>query len=396
MIYSKKLYGGKRKMKKVIALLLALMMCVSILAACGGGEEPPSTPADPPAEQDKEPEKAPEPEAKKDPEPEPAGDGRITIKSDEWGDISFIVPDNGNYELLLAEPGQDSLEVIGKELHGQRIDFPYQQMTYQKAFITGNGFDILIGYKDLLADNTHSWPTYNMMVSTWNRPNEVTYGGLNGFGYRWDFYIFAFPAITQYGIRFVHIFPHLPDGDDEFKTSQMKDLTDEIMELPEIHVILDSLEFGGEFINEPRFETEPIDGKHVTITPVDGWEFTTTEPGLAHFKLKNYSIEARSSNSSYAEIVIRTGDGSRPLKDLIEDAKGATSNKDIEQLDNIKINDQTYILFLVPNTPKYLLYTSLESGVLDLDKGGHIWIDILYLEDISSAIPMLESITLNQ
>jgi len=381
----------KRKMKKTIAILLALMMCVSILVACGGKEEPKpeSAPADPPAEQEKEPEKTTEPA----PEPEPAADGKITVTSDEWGDISFIVPDNGNYELILAEPGQESLEIIGTELHGQRIDFPYQQMTYQKAFITGNGFDILIGYKDLLADRTHSWPTYSMMVNTWNRPNEVTYGGLDGFGYRWDFYILAFPAITQYGMRLVHIFPHLPDGADEFSSGQMKDLTEEIMNLPEVHLILDSLEFSGEFISEPRFETEPIDGKHMTINPVDGWEFTTTEANLAHFKLKNYVIDTSSSNSTYAEIVIQTGDGARPLSDIIEDSKGASSNKGIEQLDNIKIKSQEYIVFNVPDTPKYILFSSPESGVLDLDMGGHVKIEILYIDDISLAMPMLESIT---
>ena len=381
-------------MKKTIAILLALMMCVSFLAACGGGEpEPESAPADPPAQQEDEPEK--EPEKTPAPAPEPAEDGRITISSDEWGDISFVVPDNGDYELLLAEPGQGSLELFDRKLHGQDLYDPYQWMTYQKAFITGDGFDILIGYKDLMEDPNNSKQTFGMTINKWYQPDEVTYDGLDGFGFMKDFYILAFPAITQFGMRLVHIFPHLPDGADEFERNQMEELAKEIVDLPEIHVILDSLKFDGEFISEPRFETEPIEGKLVTVTPTDGWEFSDVDMTfLSAFTLVKEGL-GNTFARPYGEIVIITKSTGVPLKEYIEDIKSVSSNEGIEQLDNVTINNQEFLLFHVPKISKFLFLTSPKNGVLDLDMVGHIDIEVNFVDDYNVAMKMLESIIVN-
>ena len=379
-------------MKKTIAILLALMMCVSILVACGGKEEPQPAPTDPPAEQENEPEKTPEPA----PEPQPAEEGRITISSDEWGDISFVVPDNGNYELLLAEPGQDSLELFEKEIHGQKLNYPDQRMTHQKALITGDGFDILIGYLDLLEDTNNSWPTFGMTVRSWYQPDEVTYGGLEGFGYTRDFYMLAFPAITQFGIRMVYILPQLPDDADEFESYQMRDLTGEIIDLPDIYVILDSLEFDGEMISEPRFETEPIVGDLVTVTPTDGWEFSYVDKlSLSVFNLEKEGISNDGSSATYGLIEALVVNYGKSLREVVEDKKGSSSNAEMVQLDNATTNNQEFLVFHIPNRYEFILLTSPESGVLDLDMGGYIELKISFVDDYKVAMKMVESIIVN-
>jgi len=380
-------------MKKTLAILLALMMFVSILTACGGEEAPPPD-LNPPREQDKTPDKTPEPV--KTPEPPPPDDGRTTISSAEWGNISFIVPDTGEYELLLAEPGQDSLELFERNVHGQSLEEAIHRMTYQKAFITGDGFDILIGYKDLVADDYNFYQTYGMTENYWSRADKVTYDGLEGFAQMRYFYILAFPAVTQYGLRLIHIFPHLPEGADSFGRGEMEELAKELVDLPEIHVILDSLEFSGEMINEPRFELQSSKGDLVTVTPTDGWELSKRDNGVTAWALKKEGIGNGNFGRTYGEITVFTLSAGRTLKELIESRERSSSFRDMVQLDNIMINNQEFLVFSVPGlSTRFTFLTSKEIGVLDLDMAGYIEIEIFYVDDYNDALPMLKSITIN-
>jgi len=389
-------------MKKAIALLVALMMCISILAACGGGDpEPEPAPKDPGSEATKEPEKSPEPSKSPEPvkspepDPEPVDDGRITISHEIFGDISFIVPADGNYELLLAEPGQDSLELFDNDIRGQSLTAPYSKMTYQKAFISGDGFDILIGYKDLLGDTRNDRPTYDMTVNDWTERVEVNSGGLIGYSNMWFFYILAFPATTQYGMRLAYVIPHVPDGGEKFDRGKMRDFALKVMDTPEPFLILDSLEFSGEKFNETRYETEPFEGKIITVAPKDGWEFNETGFLLNSFNLIKEGIGNTTAAKPFGEITIFTETAGKPLKEIIEDRKGSSTHAGLEQIDNITINGQEYLLFYSTERSKFMMFTSPESGVLDLNMVGYIQIEVKWIDDINLALPMLESITFN-
>jgi len=379
-------------MKRTIAILLALMMCMSILTACGGGEVAPEpTPKQEETTEPVQEESIPEPE----PEPEPTETqgNQFTVSHEGFGSIGFSVSDE-SLEVILAEPDQESLELFEGDTNGSRAKWA-DQIQYQKAVISGDDFVIVIGFTDYYNAPGSLYKTYGMLArlmqgSRTDDPS-VLYGGLEGFNWTNNYYTMAFPATSQFGGRQIFVSPSFP-GVEDLDRNELKELTEELMERPDINAILDTLTFDGEFISEPGYETEPIETDYVIITPTDGWEFIKVDEGSNNFNLGKDGISNQSA-LPHGEIEINTRSSNfASANEEIEKLRGYSNTEDLEFIDNVMLGNQEFVVYHSGKANQFFLYTSIPAGPLDLNSPGYVHILVWRLDDYNEALPMLNMI----
>jgi len=369
-------------MKKSIAILLALIMCISILAACGKEEAPPAPTPEPEAASESTPE----------PTPEPVEDGMttVTITSAEFGDIVFSYPDDGSLIVEVAGPDVESLEVVDDDDLEELFDVPiysYDLVQYQQAHIVGDGFNIIIGYTDY-SDNAFGWRTFGMYSRYMRIGGDYTsLGGLEGAINLFGVVTMTFPSIDQFVGRTIMVFPDSPGAEDE----DTEERNAELLERPDVKAILDSIEFPGEMKNEPRLETEPLDDKYFSINPVDGWEFIAHSLVFNSFELVKQGVGSSYFNEGEAEVNIRQFGLSSVGKE-VDSLLDHNLFTDVEQLDNLTINGQEFIVLQSAGWEKFWLFTSIGAGPLDEDQDGYIAIYVHYLDDLDVAMPLINTV----
>jgi len=370
-----KVYWRKYDMKKAIATLLILMLSISTLAACGGDDTP-----EPVVKQALEPTPEPTPEL----EPEPAADEMITVKitNDDFGDIIFSVPDDGSVTVKLAEPGAEGRSLMSREeiedILGLLIE-RYYDIDFQEALIEGDDFYILVGYTHYNEDAFAFKSFY--MLSYFSQP--ITFApliidGLDGFEHASSFLTIALPAITQYAGRLIILF-HKSYEDNYHH----KELNQELYERADIQAILSTFEFPGEILDEPRLELQPQDCEFFSITPTDGWKFANIFESNNWFALVkgDMLIEISVSQSS-------------PVSEKIEEYINSDVYTDCEQLDNITLNGQEFVVLYSRRLSTHIVLTSLRGGPLDLNSDGHVRLYISNAVSLDDFTPLLSALTI--
>jgi hypothetical protein len=68
---------------------------------------------------------------------------------------------------------------------------------------------------------------------------------------------------------------------------------------------------------------------------------------------------------------------------------------DVEQLDNVTINGQEYVVLHDERWEMFILLTSRGGGPLDINSAGHFLLDIRYADSLDDVMPLLNTITVN-
>ncbi|MCL2463299.1 MAG: hypothetical protein FWF44_11580 [Defluviitaleaceae bacterium] len=360
-------------MKKALAILLILTLSVSILAGCGGkAEDPTPTPTSTPT-------------ATPTPTPDGPKTETVTLLSPDYGDISFSYIDDGSLTVTAAcDPDEVCLDVLGEDVFDETLYYP-GTVQYQRAHIKGDGFHIVIGYTDY---RENSYRTFSMYMNSgfWNDPEESIYGGVKGYSLLNKIYFLTFPATTQFASRIIAIYP-----DSVSDEEKVEDKCEELLGLPAVRAILDSLKFSGEFKNEPRFETQPIDDKFFAISPTDGWEITYYSDGFNSYTLRKEGVGNGRFGRSYAELHIEKWGLSSPKEELDDKLDGDFYDEAV-RLDDITINGQKFFVIQDASWSYIWLYTSI--GAFDENKSGYIEIKISYVDDIEAAMSLLQTVTI--
>ena len=305
----------------------------------------------------------------------------ILITDEVYGDISISYPnDNAGIAVTLAE-GADTLDVLNEE-----IDVEYL-MTYQKAHIKGEGYNILIGYKDYTVDSTKTYDATYYTRRRFDVERNISYDSVDGYIYIDDICMYIFPAATQYGARVVAIYP------DEMISSSFLEDWEFLMEIPELKDILNSLEFSG-MKDEVRWETETKDTPYFTVTPTDGWEFFG-EWGISSLRLKKENMSDWStSNNGAAEIRIDSW-GLQTPQEWIDDAVNTPVDRGQSQGENILINGREFLVVEYSSQvlESYELVTTTGTE-FDPESDDLIVITVYYIYDIEDVMSMLENIVI--
>jgi len=369
-------------MKKSMLVLMAVMLCVSMLAGCGGEAEEPEVM---PVEED-EPLLMTEPGPELEPENEPVSvpDGMITVEiiNADFGDIIFSYPDDGSVTVTIAEPGAENDSLIPadefRELLGVII-MNDNNVAFQRALIAGDDFNILVGYTDYY-DGGNIYNTFGMVVNskTTHGAQPLTYDGLNGILHYQHVATISFPAITQIAGRVILVFPNFIEEDDD-----VSEISRGLFEREDVQAILGTFRFPGEMLNEPRLETQPVDNQIFSITPADGWEVSafSTMWHTYEFKKGDMRIETESSSS-------------KPLTEPIDEYfNNSVYSSDLEELDNVTVNGQEFVVLRSERWGMFWLFTSRGGGPLDINGEGHFELIIRGANNLDDVMPLLNTLT---
>ena len=181
-------------MKKTTALLLALVLCVTLLAGCGAKKIPMET---------------------------------VTVSEKDYGVLSLSFPEGSNITVEYPEPNK-RMEVISENT-----------LQVQRAHLTGEGFQILMGYR-YLGNDKHK--TYQAAYEDYKKRTnsddfrDIQYGNATGYVHE-DFgcSILVFPSPNEKVVRMIAVFT------DETRENWTKSHPNELLELPEVDAILKTL-----------------------------------------------------------------------------------------------------------------------------------------------------------
>lgn len=343
-------------MKKVLTVILVGVLGLSMLAGCQGKKDPNST--------------------------------TITIESSEYGDIGFSYVDDGTLKVTVADENTKSLAVLGDTVFDETLSFP-GTVQLQKACIEGDGFVMVIGYTDYLSDRYNGYKTYDMYKdsSFWHDPVDVTYGGLKGYQLLDGICFLTFPSITQYAVRIIAIYPESVQSSEK-----VEDRSLELLELPAVRDILESLTFTGSHVDEPRFETMPVEDDFFSLTPVDGWQVSFSSNGFNSYTLYKAGVGNGSFGSRDAILHVEKWSLNSVRKE-VDSILTSSTFSDAVQLDNIVINDREYLVVQDSGWSYIWLFTSLGTEPLDENAAGYIEIKLSYVDDLAPAMPVLQTIT---
>jgi|GEM_PF-3012609 len=366
-------------MKKSIAILLALMLSFSILAACGSEEEPPTPVVDEPKT-----EATPEPTPEPAPTPELIPDGMTTVEitDADFGDIVFSYPDDGSVEVFIAEPGAEDDSLMAdddfRELLGVIIQSD-NNVKFQRALLVGDDFNIIVGYTDFY-NSASTYKTFGMAVRGKMdlRAEPVTLGGLDGIVNAQHVASFIFPAITQIASRMILVFPNSIEEDDDVREMSLS-----LIEREDIKAILNTFSFPGEILDEPRFEVQPIDNEIFSLTPTDGWEVSGASFMWHTYELRKGDMRIETKSSS-----------SKPLTEPIDEYfNNSVYSDDIEELDNVTINGQEFVVLYSDRWEMFWLFTSRGGGPLDINGEGHFELITRGTKNLDDVMPLLNTLT---
>lgn len=365
-------------MKKIISIFLILTLVLSLLAGCANKVDEDVTPT-PPSE--------PTPTLEPTPEPGPIPT-EVHIESAEYGDIALTVP--AGIAVEIAEPGVKSLGALTKDYYGDFSISSRDMVTQQKAHIHADGVNMVVGYTDYSNEiyKTFSNAKYYQRALTLE---EIAYGGEDGYCFVTGTLMLAFPATTQYAARMISIYP------DEMPENNGSSDLDEwlyLLELPWVAEILASLQFTGEQQNEAKWETELVDVKTFSLTPVDGWEVQELTSQICLLK-KEGASDWFTSNDGAAQISIWSWSLSSAVEALQVQLESQFTP--LEQLDNIFINGREFFLLKAISEDSsitgYVLITSW-AETFEPDVDGYVMFELQYSFDLDAAMMQLENITI--
>jgi len=374
-------------LKKYIAFLLVMILGLAPLSGCGGGGGSAGGGG------------TPDNSVKK-----------VTISDDKFGDISFsylaadeIILDGeadieayededeaedgeaeaySGFTVTIADSNNESLSAI--------IDFndqllPSNTIQYERVHISGDGWNIVIGYMDYSSGNMKSYNATYYFRSTLSI-EDTELGGLNGYKYLSGVYMLVFPAATQYGARVIALFPDEPFENTFTRFSDWEYL----LEIDQVAAILGTIEFAGE-LEEPAYETLPVENRRYAVTPTDGWEVYSTWAESVTLKKEGMTTQSRGAY----EIAISSWGLNTP-QDWVDKVLESIVNSGQRQIDDITINGRTFLVVehTAPRTTTYTLITST-GPEYDPEVNEVVVIELIYVNDIAEAMPLLENIVIN-
>ena len=386
-------------MKRIMAIAVALILCFS-LAACGGkdksgGDKGDTSPAQGQSTQGSAQEQpkdgnaasqadnAPAPAPA--PEPEPKGE-TVSITSGDYGDIVFTAPVGAAVDV--AGQGTESLEVLTKESYDKDFFRMPDTVQYQKAHVKVDDVNMVFGYTDFSNELMKSFESFRYYHKG-RGLEDVSYGGLDGFICVEGALLMFFPAITQYAARTIAVYP---DIQPEKHTRTALGEWSKLLELPWVADLLGSMKFEGATLNEPRWETQPVDNSVYKLTPVDGWEVTRTQRDNCELRKEGTSDWSVATENS-AEIRIYVWSLNTPTAQVETIIKNSF-NKEAKQEGNMTINGREYMVVHMPkektNNTTYWLVTS--SGAYNVNEKGALYIEVVYTDDLDAVMKQLEAI----
>ena len=381
-------------MKRTIALVLAIMLGLTFLAGCGGGDNggggsnsptpaPTSAPTSAPT-----PASTPAPTSAPTPAPPPEPKGpemvTVTIENADYGDISFSYLDDGSFTVETAGPGSESLKEL-EDAYKEAMGTFITATGLTKAHLAGDGFHIVFGYIDYTSGNSKTFSSFNKSREC----EDVELGSYKGFMdyYNKCFYL-AFPATTQYAGRGVIIYPENLAAMDGKRLSGWAELLD----LPGVAAVLETLEFSGTLKQEERWETLPVENDYIAFAPVEGWEFSEISP--SSYTLINEGLPGSASHVS-PTVRINTSSNKTPMNEFDETLNVTNSGK-AEKIGDVTINGRRYLA--AKDETINVVYLITSSGSYDLNENGFVKILVRYTvdHDLGPAMPLLETITFKE
>ncbi|MDL2248611.1 hypothetical protein LJB89_02830 [Tyzzerella sp. OttesenSCG-928-J15] len=370
--------------RKISLLIVAVLLSAFVFSACGN--KGPVEQLDN-AKNEAQKSEAPKAEAKKEEKPkaeaavEPAPN-EIVVTSDDYGDMSLTLPDGHNYDYKVAAQGEPDLEIIDTGNHF---------FDNQRGVIIADDFKIVMGYisfndyedGDDNFNSTSCYTSFDAFTYIKQRQNyTVNYGGIEAWtdGLN-EVYTIVYPAISVYGARVIALVPgDYPDTTDK---------AEELLKLPEVKEILDTIVLKGDTVTDSRPESEKFECNYVEFTTAAGWDVGHTSYG-------------NSGSNSYRILNFRDDVGINDYDDifiLMSKNYYSSANESVEyyeadgtRLDDITIGDITY--YAVQSSARELIWLITSAGTeFTPDEGQAVEIE-LWNVDLETAMPLLETIKL--